>query len=346
MIKNHMKGKTMNRSKMIAASALATVMTAGAAHAEMSISGLYAGTFYDGSSATSHVESTNSVYVSYSDSLDNGMGISVAMSMSAAGANKTDVNIDTGMGTIHLGDGVDSAVDSMDGSPAVFSVNPYGPRLDNSTTADFDDGDAASGMSIGYTTPSINGFNIRVTRGMEVANANGVAGSCINTTSGAITAIGSLETCGTTSSRLTGSDAVEGVDPVMSYAIKGSVMGLGVAAGVSTINNQGSTADKDPSFVTLSYSIAGLNLGYAFYDSDNSTTNQEETQMGVSADVMGMTAGITFAEEDTATTDVDYMLVSLTKGMGAASFGLDYLETDPSNADASDTFAFTYVVGF
>ena len=341
-----MKGKTMNRSKMIAASALATVMTAGAAHAEMSISGLYAGTFYDGTSATSHVESTNSVYVSYSDSLDNGMGISVAMSMSAAGANKTDVNIDTGMGTIHLGDGVDSAVDSMDGSPAVFSINPYGPRLDNSTTADFNDGDASSGMSIGYTSPSINGFNVRVTRGMETANSNGSAGTCINNTSGTITAIDMFATCGTTSTRLTGADSVEGVDPVMSYAIKGSVMGLGVAAGVSTINNQGSTADTDPSFVTLSYSVAGLNLGYAFYDSDNATTNQEETQMGVSADVMGMTAGITFSEEDTATTDTDYMLVSLSKGMGAASFGIDYLETDASNADAYDTFAFTYVVGF
>tara|TARA_Y100001936_G_scaffold215648_1_gene226288 strand:- start:523 stop:1560 length:1038 start_codon:yes stop_codon:yes gene_type:complete len=345
MINNHMKGKTMNRSKMIAASALATVMTAGAAHAEMSISGLYAGTFYDGTSATSHVESTNSVYVSYSDSLDNGMGISVAMSMSAGGANKTDVNIDTGMGTLHLGDGVDSAVDSMDGSPAVFSINPYGPRLDNSTTADFNDGDASSGMSIGYTSPSINGFNIRVTRGMEVANANGTAGTCINE-AGVTRAVDAITTCGTTSTRLSGSDAVEGLDPVMSYAIKGSVMGLGVAAGVSTINNQGSTADTDPSFVTLSYSIAGLNLGYAFYDSDNATTNQEETQMGVSADVMGMTAGITFSEEDTATTDTDYMLVSLTKGMGAASFGIDYLETDASNADAYDTFAFTYVVGF
>ncbi len=336
----------MNRSKMIAASALATVMTAGAAHAEMSISGLYAGTFYDGTSATSHVESTNSVYVSYSDSLDNGMGISVAMSMSAGGANKTDVNIDTGMGTVHLGDGVDSAVDAYDGSPAVFSVNPYGPRLDNSSTADFNDGDASSGMSIGYTTPSINGFNIRVTRGMEVANSSGASGMCMNNTTGALTQISGLATCGTTSTRLTGSDSVEGVDPVMSYAIKGSVMGLGVAAGVSTINNQGSTADTDPSFVTLSYSIAGLNLGYAFYDSDNATTNQEETQMGVSADVMGMTAGITFSEEDTATTDTDYMLVSLTKGMGAASFGIDYLETDASNADAYDTFAFTYVVGF
>ena len=335
----------MNRSKMIAASALATVMTAGAAHAEMSISGLYAGTFYDGTSATSHVESTNSVYVSYSDSLDNGMGISVAMSMSAAGANKTDVNIDTGMGTIHLGDGVDSAVDSMDGSPAVFSINPYGPRLDNSSSADFNAGDASSGMSIGYTSPSINGFNIRVTRGMEVANANGTAGTCIDD-DGTTRAIDAISTCGTSSTRLTGSDAVEGMDPVMSYAIKGSVMGLGVAAGVSTINNQGSTADTDPSFVTLSYSIAGLNLGYAFYDSDNATTNQEETQMGVSADVMGMTAGITFSEEDTSTTDTDYMLVSLTKGMGAASFGIDYLETDASNADAYDTFAFTYVVGF
>ena len=336
----------MNRSKMIAASALATVMTAGAAHAEMSIGGLYAGTIYDGTSATSQVESTNSIYVSYSDSLDNGMGLSLAMSMTGGGANTTDITIDTGMGTVHLGDGVDSAVDNMDGSPAVFSINPYGPRLDNSTTADFNDGDTSSGLSVGYTSPSINGFNVMVTRGMETANVNGVAGSCIGNLTGTITTVTGNETCGTTATRLTGSDAVEGVDPVLSYAIKGSVMGLGVAAGVSTIDNQGSTADTDPSFVTLSYSIAGLNLGYAFYDSDNGTTNQEETQMGISTDLMGMTAGITFAEEDTATTDTDYMLVSLTKGMGAASFGLDYLETDASNADAFDTFAFTYVVGF
>ena len=124
-------------------------------------------------------------------------------------------------------------------------------------------------------------------------------------------------------------------------------MGVSLAAGVSSLDVKavGGT-DTDPSFFTAAYSIAGLNLGYAFYDSDNATTNQEETQMGVSADVMGMTAGITFSEEDTATTDTDYMLVSLTKGMGAASFGLDYLETDASNAAATDTFAFTYVVGF
>ena len=297
----------MNRSKIITATALATVMTAGAAQAEMSIGGMYAGTIYDNpGAATSHAESTNSIYVSYTDSMDNGMGVSVAMSMSAAGANKTDVNIDTGFGTLGLGDGQDSAVDSYDGSPAVHSINPYGPRLGSSG---FLDGDASSGNSIAYTTPSINGFNIKATRGFD----NGTN------------------------------------DATNSIAVKGSVMGVGLAAGVSQLtykDNASSAADVDPNFFTASYSIAGLDLGYAMYDSDNATTNGEETQMGVGTSLMGMGVGVTFAEVDTATIDTDLMLVSVSKSMGAASFGLDYLETDASNADATDTFAFTYVVGF
>ena len=61
---------------------------------------------------------------------------------------------------------------------------------------------------------------------------------------------------------------------------------------------------------------------------------------------MGMGVGVTFAEVDTATVDTDLMLVSVSKSMGAASFGIDYLETDASNAAATDTIAFTYVVGF
>ena len=71
----------MKRS-IITTTALATVMAAGAAQAEMSIGGLYAGTIYDNpATATSHAESTNSLYVSYSDSMDNGMGMALAMSI-------------------------------------------------------------------------------------------------------------------------------------------------------------------------------------------------------------------------------------------------------------------------
>ena len=229
----------MNRSKIITATALATVMTAGAAQAEMSIGGLYAGTIYDNpGAATSHAESTNSIYVSYSDSMDNGMGVSVAVSMSAGGANKTDVNIDTGFGTLGLGDGQDSAVDTMDGSPAVFSINPYGPRFAGVTpttgipTVGFNDGDAASGNSIAYTSPAVNGFTAKITRGFD----NGTT------------------------------------DATMSYAISGSVMGVGLKlVYLQSIVKQLVLLTKIQAFHSF-ISIAGLDLGYAMYDSDNATT--------------------------------------------------------------------------
>jgi len=293
---------------------LATVMTAGAAQAEMSIGGLYFGAIVDSvGAATSHAESTNSIYVSYSDSLDNGMGVSVAVSMSAGGANKTDVNIDTGFGTLGLGDGQDSAVDAMDGSAAIIASNYYGPRFTSATaTTGFNDGDTASGNSIAYTSPSINGFTVKATRGFDDGTHNATN----------------------------------------SIAASGSIMGVSVAAGVSSINRKNTpldpayVADQDPSFVSVGYSIAGISLGYASYDYDDSTNNGEETQMGVGTTMMGMSVGATFGEEDTSGTDTDYTLFSVSKGMGAATFGLDYLETDPSNAASTDTLVFSYSVGF
>jgi hypothetical protein len=296
----------MNRSKIIGATALASVMAASAAQAEMSIGGLFAGKITDTSADLRHSFSTNSIVVSYSDSLDNGMGISVTMSMNGTNTASntqtivTDVNIDTGMGVIGLGLGQDSAVDAMDGSPACFSLNACGSALN----ANYNDGDTASGNSIAYSN-SVGGIDFKVTRGMESATTN----------------------------------------PVMSYAAGMSLMGATVKAGVSSIDYIApATADIDPSFVTVGYSIAGLNLGYAVYDGDN---GGEETQMGVGTTAMGMNVGVTFADADLAT-DVDYMRVSIGKGMGAASFGLDYTETDVAGTDTGDTdhWNFMYVVGF
>ena len=294
----------MNRSKLIGATALASVMAASAAHAEMSISGLYAGTLSDSDGGgLAHTFSTNSIYVSYSDSMDNGMGVSVNMSVTKIGI-KTDVNIDTGMGTVALGNGVDSAVDGMDGSPACFSLNLCGSALN----ANYNDGDTVTGSGIGYSN-SMGGISFAVTRGME------------NT------------------------DAATGNSPVMSYAASTSIMGATVKAGVSQIDYKNdATADIDPSFVTVGYSLAGLSLGYAMYDGDN---GGEETQMGVGTSLMGMSVGVTFATADLAA-DVDYTRISAGKGMGAASFGLDYTETDVAGTDTGDADAWTvtYVVGF
>jgi len=304
----------MNRSKIIGATALASVMAAGAAQAEMSLSGYFAGTVSDNDGGgMASTFSTNSFYISYSDSMDNGMGVGLTMSVTAAGI-KTDVNFDTGMGTIGLGIGQDSAVDGFDSNPGCFSlVNCWNVAMSGkaggSSSFDADssaytDGDAESGNSIAYSN-SMGGVSFKVTRGMESAT----------------------------------------LEPTMSYAAKTSIMGATVAAGVSQIDyKSAATADKDPSFVTVGYSIAGLNLGYALYDADNGS---EETTMGVGTSVAGLDVGVQFANRD-FTTDTDYMRVSVNKGMGAASFGIDYTEKDEAGGatNDTDTWTFNYAVGF
>jgi len=326
----------MNRSKLLTTSALATVLAAGAAHAEMSVSGLFAGQIADNDGGLAHSNSTESFYISYTDSLDNGMGVSVVMSITSAIV--TDVNIDTGMGTVMLGDGVDSAVDANDGNPACFSLVLCGSASVNGSTSAagatwYNDGDTASGQSIGYMSPSINGFTFTVTRGMEVAPVGNVNADTEGHTPGDAT-----YTLGTA--------AVEGHDPVMSYAVSGSVMGVSVAAGVSSIDYKGSTADIDPSFVKASYSIAGLSLGYANYDGDGTTS---ETALGVGTTLMGMPVGITFSDtEVTGGNDIDMMRVSASKSFGPMSIGVDYTETDVAGGTGSDTdvWSMHYVVGF
>ena len=296
----------MNRSKIIGSTALATLMSAGAASAEMSLNGYISGSFADADGGgLSQAYSTNSIYVSYSDSLDNGMGLSVVMSISDPGVNSSGISIDTGMGTIGFGETQHSAVDGMDSNPGCFSIRAcWNVAISGKGGADgaYDDGDASSGNSVKYSN-SMGGVSFAVSRGMESATN----------------------------------------EPTMSYAAKTSIMGATVAAGVSQIDVKSGT-DTDPSFVTVGYSIAGLNLGYAVYDSD---AGSEETTMGVGTSVAGMDVGVQFASRD-YTTDTDYMRVSVNKGMGAASFGIDYLETDVAGGSASDTDSWNlnYVIGF
>jgi hypothetical protein len=301
-----MKGIIMNRSKIIGSTALASLMAAGAASAEMSISGFTSGKFMDedGGGLTQSF-STNSIYVSYSDSLDNGMGLSVFMSISDGGANENGISVDTGMGTIGFGETQHSAVDGMDSNPGCFSIlDCYNVAISGKgggAAGIYDDGDASSGNSIKYSN-SMGGVSFAISRGMESATN----------------------------------------EPTMSYAAKTSIMGASIAAGVSQIDVKSGT-DKDPSFVTVGYSIAGLNLGYALYDSDE---NGDETSMGVGTSVAGMDVGVQFASYD-STTDTDYMRVSVNKGLGAMSLGVDYIETDADGtANDTDVWKLNYVIGF
>ena len=307
----------MNRSKILGASALASLMSAGVAQAEMKVSGYLLGAFADsdGGGVTQY-HTSETVTVSYSDTLDNGMGITVSMDITDTLDSLVTIDLNQ-LGSINFsGDAkADSALDKVDTSTACFSMfwcsNAY-----NTTT--YDDGDTHSFNSVRYVSPEISGFTIQASVGSKSAND------------------------------------VEGTN---SLGISGSIMGVTLKAGFADIDfdrggmgyYDGNTTevDKTPSMYAVGYTLAGFDLGYAFYDSDD-TASSEETQYGVGRTVMGMYLGAQFGQHDTTGNDTDYMTLSAIKNMGAASFSYEYIEVDQAGGTANDTdtHILAYSIGF
>jgi len=286
----------MNKSKIIAASGLATVMSATAATADsVSLNGYIEGWFTSGDSASGVTNTvySQSVYVSYSTTLDNGMGLTAGFTITN-GLHAAGFSVDTGMGTLATGSGwqVNSAADAMDSLPNNANVQSSNKKLGT-----YDDGDNQMGEGIKYTSPSINGWTLAASIGENTTNTS------------------------------TGSDAqtrAPNDDRTTSVAISGSVMGLSVAAG--TVNQ----ADgEDDSFVTLGYSVAGVGIGYGNYDSED----DETTAVSVKTDIAGMTVGYRYDDLD-ASTDNSMNTYSIGKSLGGMSLTLMYEEQD--TADTSE----------
>ena len=252
----------MNRSKIITATALATVMTAGVANAEMSISGAYVGQVVDNpGAATTHAVKTNSIYVNYSDSLDNGMGLGVAMSVTAASITTT-VAVDTGFGSIELGNGGASAVDDADGSPAEISVD-HGPTIAGLTFADGHITDDA----IKYVAPSISGLGVSLTQAFD----NGTYGG---TTSVALSyEVMGLALAGGVSSIDVKDPNGTDTDPSF-FTAAYSIAGLNL--GYAVYDNDVSTGDKETQ-MGVNTSIAGMTVGATFAELDTSTVDTDAT---------------------------------------------------------------------
>ena len=287
----------MNKSKIIAASGLATVMSATAATADsVSLNGYIEGWFTSGDNTTGMNNSvySQSVYVSYSTTLDNGMGLTagftITNSLHAAG-----FSIDTGMGTLATGTGwqVNSAADAMDSLPNNANVQSSNKKLGS-----YNDGDDNSGEGIKYTSPSFNGFKVAASIGENIGNAS------------------------------------TGDERTTSVAVKGSIMGVSVAAGV--VDQAGDA--NDDSFYTLGYSIAGVGIGYGNYDSDEDETDV----ISVKTSVAGMTVGYRYDDLDAAT-DNSMNTYSIGKDIVGMSLTLMYEEQD---TDDNEEWNLVYAIGF
>jgi hypothetical protein len=291
---NSKRKNNMNKSKLIATSALATVMSASAAYAELSLSGAYVGNVSsgDGSTGVSQALSTSSVYVTYSSTLDNGMGMSAGFSITGS-AMSFSVAVDTGMGSISTGDSFSGAVDSSDSMKAGAKAITSAVSLGN-----YNDGDANHGSGVMYTSPSMNGWSVKASVGESNSNAN----------------------------------------RVQAFAVNGAVMGVAVSAGQVS---QATAAEGDDNFITLGYSVAGVDLGYGQYDSDGAG---ETSVIGANYSVAGLNLGYTFEDHSPASgADTDQTRYNVGKDLGGIGLTLQYSE---GSASDSSNWNLLYSVGF
>jgi hypothetical protein len=298
---NSNKGKIiMNKSKITALTAMATVMSATAAHANtLTLTGLYQGIFNSGDAHTGidHAMSTSSVYVQYSSTLDNGMGLSAGFSVTQSSMGFATA-IDTGMGTLSMGQIHNSAVDGMDGMKAgattVTGANGIGT---------YSDGDTDEGMGVKFTSNPIAGWTVALSVGENTANIPDVAG--VRNTALAVS--GSLGPVALSFGAVDDDDGTDDNFVTLGYSVAGVNLGYGL---------YDDDAGAETSVIGLNTTMAGLNLAYTYDDLD-AATDQDQSRFSIGKDLGGMSVTLQYTDLDNGTgTDVQNWGIIYSVGIG------------------------------
>ena len=163
------------KKTLITATAVATVMSASAAYADLSLGGALARQINsgDGTTGVSNTSTSSTINVDYTTTLDNGMGMAANTDITPSGAVYL-LTVSSDMGSFFTGSDFASAVDSFDGAQGAGRYSGGG-RILTSATA-FNDGDAASGNGFGVKS-SIAGATVSATMGAGGNRALSIAGS-------------------------------------------------------------------------------------------------------------------------------------------------------------------------
>ena len=163
------------KKTLITATAVATVMSASAAYADLSLGGALARqiTSSDGTTGISNTTTSSTINVDYTTTLNNGMGMAANADITASGTVYL-LAVSSDMGSFYTGSDFSSAADDMDGAPGAGRYSGGG-RILTSATA-FNDGDSASGNGFGIST-SVAGASVSATMGAGANRALSIAGS-------------------------------------------------------------------------------------------------------------------------------------------------------------------------
>jgi hypothetical protein len=257
-------------------------MSATAATADgVSVNGYIEGWFSSGDQVQgmSNTIWSNSVYVSYSSTLDNGMGLSVGYTITGS-SHSGGFGIDTGMGSLKTGSGyqVNSAVDGMDGLPN--NANVKFPNAMWIGLGTYDDGDTGTGQGIKYTSPSIGGWTVAASMGTNTSNADRTMSyAASGSVAGLAIAAGVVDTGG----------ANDDTFVTLGYSIGGVGIGYG---------NYDSDEDTLTAMSVVT-DVAGMTVGLRYDDLDADTDNTQTTY-SVGKDLGGLSLTLMYAEQDAA----------------------------------------------
>ena len=253
------------KKTLITATAVATVMSASAAYADLSLGGALARQINsgDGTTGVSNTSTSSTINVDYTTTLDNGMGMAANADITPSGTVYL-LTVSSDLGSFYTGSDFSSAADDMDGTPGAGRYS-NGGRILNSTSA-YNDADVASGNGFGIST-SAAGVSIKATMG---AGGNRVMSLAASTTIAGATIKAGTSDFDTAATK--DSDFMS-----VGYSVGGFNLGWGhYDSGTDTMTQIGAST-----------TMGGLGIGVSSASADNTGADTDATGIHVSGDLGG-----------------------------------------------------------
>ena len=165
----------MKKLNLATTAAVATVMSASGAYADLSLGGAIATVFTSGDATSGYSQygTSYTINIDYTTTLDNGMGMATNVDVSPGGASSSVnylMTMSTDMGSIFFGTDFASAVDNNDYAQGGARYQTNGQII----SSGWNDGDASSGNGIGVSS-SVGPANVQVTYGSGANRALSIA---------------------------------------------------------------------------------------------------------------------------------------------------------------------------
>ena len=253
------------KKTLITATAVATVMSASAAYADLSLGGALARQINsgDGTTGVSNTSTSSTINVDYTTTLDNGMGMSAKTDITPSGTLYL-LTVSSDLGSFYTGSDFASAADDFDGTPGAGRFSGGGRIL--SSTVAYNDGDSASGNGFGVST-SLAGVSVKATMGAGGNRAISLAGS--TSIAGATIKAGTTDFDSATTKD---SDFMS-----VGYSVGGFNLGWGhYDSGTDTMTQIGAST-----------TMGGLGIGVTSASADNTGADTDATGIHVSGDLGG-----------------------------------------------------------